>query len=423
MSTSPRPAKRVAAYRFWRRWLGPAVLAAAVSAAGGAHADDGILTWIVKSISSDEDGDIIQASTMRVPQAGTALVTGQRIATGGGQQMILTNGRDLVEIRPNTTVTIGDDDASTAASNVNLVNGTIHVEVGKRAPGKTFSIDAPYLIATVKGTQFDVSSSSDATAVAVTEGVVAVSADATGASIDVTVGNTAIVGRRNEDRPMLAPTRANGAPSTIETDKNIESASVNDGGDSGGSNSGGSNSGGSNSGGSNSGGSNSGGSDSGGSSGGSSSGGGLGGAVGDAADAVGGAVGGATGAVGGAVSGATGAVGDAVGGAVGDAVSGVGGAVGGAVSGVGGAVGGAVGGLGGAVGGLLGGGNARIDPSVIHPRCAFASAISVRKPCGGWPALRSAPASARSISSGSLLFIDRQLASARFQLVTSDPTG
>ena len=361
MRTSPRPVRRAASYGFWRRWLGPAVLAAAVSAAGGAHADDGILTWIVKSISSDEDGDIIQASAMRVPQVGTALVTGQRIATGGGQQMILTNGRDLVEIRPNTTVTIGDDDPSTSASNVNVVNGTIHVEVGKRAPGKTFSIDAPYLIATVKGTQFDVTSSSDATAVTVTEGVVAVSADASGASIDVTVGNTAIVGRRNADRPMLAPTRAGGAPSTIDTDNNIESASATDGSDGGGSNSGGnsggSNSGGSNSGGSGSGGSNSGGSNSGGSNGGS--GGGLGGAVGGAADAVGGAVGGATGAVGGAVSGATGAVGDAVGGAVGDAVSGVGGAVGGAVSGVGGAVGGAVGGLGGAVGGLLGGGGNR----------------------------------------------------------------
>ena len=351
MRTSPRPAKRAAAYQFWRRLLGPAVLAAAVSAAGGAHADDGILTWIVKSIS-EPDG-VIQASAMRVPREGTALVTGQQVTTGGGQQMILTNGRDLIEIRPNSTVTIGDDDASTAASNVNLINGTIHVEVGKRAPGKTFSIDAPYLVATVKGTQFDVTSSSDATAVAVTEGVVAVSADASGASVDVTVGNTAIVGRRNADKPMLAPTRANGAPSKISTDKNIESASVNDGGDSGGSNSGGSNSGGSNSGGSDSGGSNSGGSNSGGSSGGS--GGGLGGAVGDAADAVGGAVGGAADAVGGAVSGATGAVGDAVGGAVGGAVSGVGGAVGGAVSGVGGAVGGAVGGVGGAVGGLLGG--------------------------------------------------------------------
>ena len=349
MRTSPRHANRAAAYRFWRRWLGPAVLAAAVSAAGGAHAEDSVLTWIVKSISSNEDGDIIKASTLQVPQKGTALVTGQRISTGAGQHMVLVNGRDLVEIMPNSTVSIGDDDASTAEANVDLINGTIHVEVGKRAPGKTFSIEAPYLIATVKGTQFDVSSSSAQSKVSVTEGTVAVAASASGTSVDVTVGNTAVV-RRNADKPMLAPTHAGSTPSSIEVDKNIESASADDGDSAGGSNSGGSDSGGSNSGGSNSGGSNSG-------SGGSSSGsGGIGGAVGDATGAVGGAVGGAADAVGGAVSGATGALGGAVGGPVGDAVSGLGGAVGGAVSGVGGAVGGAVGGLGGAVGGLLGGG-------------------------------------------------------------------
>jgi hypothetical protein len=348
---SLRPARRAAINRFWRRWLGPAVLAAAVSAAGGAHADDSVLTWIVKMVSSDEDGAVIRASAMRVPQEGTPLVAGQQISTGAKQHMVLVNGRDLVEIMPNTTVTIGDDDASTPTANVDLVNGTIHVEVDKRAPGKTFSIDAPYLVATVKGTQFDVSSSSSASIVAVTEGVVAVSADATGASVDVTVGSKAVV-RRNDDKPTLSAIKASGTPSTIETDKNIESASAADGGG----NSDGSGSNGSNSGGSNSGGSNSGGSDSGGSqSGDSKSGGSVGGAVGDAAGAVGGAVGSAADAVGGAVSDATGAVGGAVGGPVGGAVSGVGGAVGGAVGGVGGAVGGAVGGLGGALGGALGG--------------------------------------------------------------------
>jgi len=340
MRSSPRPANRAAAYRFWRRWLGPAVLAAAVSAAGGAHADDGVLTWIVKMVSDDDDG-IVQASAMRVPQEGTALVTGQQISTGAKQQMILVHGRDLVEIKPNSTIVIGDDDAATSTANVGLINGTIHVQVGKRSPGTTFSIDAPYLIATVKGTQFDVTSSSSESRVSVTEGVVAVSADASGTSVDVTVGNTAIV-RRNADQPILAPTKASSTPSTIEVDKNIESAST-DNGDAGGSNSGGSNSGGSNSGGSNSSGSNSGS-------------GGVGGAVGGATGAVGDAVGGAADAVGDAVSGATGALGGAVGGPVGGAVAGVGGAVGGAVSGVGGAAGGAVGGVGGAVGGLLGGG-------------------------------------------------------------------
>jgi hypothetical protein len=355
MRTSTRLTSRAAAYGFWRRCLGPVVLAAAVSAAGGAHADDSVLTWIVKSISSDEDGDIIQASAMRVPQVGTALVTGQQIATGAGQHMVLVNGRDLVEIKPNSTLIIGDDDASTPEANVSLVNGAIHVEVGKRAPGKTFAVDAPYLVATVKGTQFEVNSSSAQTSVAVSEGVVAVSSDTSGASVDVTAGKTAVVGRRNADKPKVSPTTAGGTPSTIDTDTTTESASADDGGNSGGSDSGsggGSDSGGSNSGGSDSGGSGSGGSNSGGS---SSDSGGLGGAVGDATGAVGGAVGGVADGVGDAVGGATGALGDAVGGPVGDAVSGLGGAVGGAVGGVGGAVGGAVGGLGGAVGGLLGG--------------------------------------------------------------------
>ncbi len=329
MRSSPRLTNRSAVYRFWRRWLGPAVLAAAVSAAGGAHADDSFLSWIVKSIS-DDDGSVIRASTMRTPQKGDALVTGQQISTGAKQQMILVHGRDLVEIKPNSTIVIGDDDAATSTANVGLINGTIHVRVGKRSPGTTFLIDAPYLVATVKGTQFDVTSSSSESRVSVTEGVVAVSADASGASVDVTVGNTAVV-RRNADKPTVAPTKASGTPSTIEVDKNIESASTDDG-DAGGSNAGGSNSGGSKSGGSDSGGS-------------SSGSGGIGGAVGGATGAVGDAVGGAADAVGDAVSGATGALGGAVGGPVG-----------GAVSGVGGAVGDAVGGVGGAVGGLLGGG-------------------------------------------------------------------
>ena len=177
-----------------RRWCGSALfIAASLSMVlpGSARAEDGVLTWIVKSISSNEDGSIIPAAAMQVPQAGTALATGQRISTGAGQHMVLVNGRDLVEVRPSTVVTIGDDDVTTPDANVDLVTGTIHVEVGKRAPGRTFSVGAPYLVATVKGTQFDVSTSPGASAVSVTEDVVAVSSLAGGQSIDVTAGTTA----------------------------------------------------------------------------------------------------------------------------------------------------------------------------------------------------------------------------------------
>jgi uncharacterized membrane protein YgcG len=348
MPTPQNLAYRAPAGGLLPRWLGPVLLVAAVTVAGtlntGARAEDSILTWIVKSVSSNEDGDIIAASAMRTPQVGSALTTGQQISTGAGQRMVLVNGRDLLEVSPNTTFSIGDNDAATADANVDLVSGAIHVEVGKRTPGQTFSIGAPYLVATVKGTKFDVNASSVATAVSVTEGVVAVSAGLTGASVDVTAGNTASVSRRSPGAPTLAPTRASGAPSTIGDDGNLKSASAKTGsggdGSGGGGSSGGGSSGGGSSGGGDSGGGDSGGSDSGGSSSGGGSGSGLGGAVG-------GAVSGASGAVGGAVSGVSGAVGGAIGGSVGGAISGVGGAVGGAVGGVGGAVGGALGGLGG----------------------------------------------------------------------------
>jgi hypothetical protein len=351
--------------RFAQRWLGPALFALSLGAANNAHADDGILTWIVKSISSNEDGEIIRAAARQVPQVGTALATGQQISTSAGQHMVLVNGRDLVEIQPNTTLTIGDSDSATPDANLDLLSGTVHVEVGKRTPDQTFSVGARYLVATVKGTSFAVNTSSFASEVSVTEGVVGVSSLASGQSVDVTAGGSAKVERGASGAPSLSlpPAGPTPAPSSTETPTNVEHASATSGddyGSSGGVNSGGSDSGGSggaDSGGSSSDGSGSGGSDTGGSDSGSSDsgGGGLGGAVGGAAGAVGAAVGGAADAVGGAVGGATGAVGGAVGGSLGGAVSDVGGAVGGAVGGLGGAVGGAVGGLGKGVGGLLGG--------------------------------------------------------------------
>ena len=344
--------------RLVRRWLAPVLLAFAMTP-GGARADDGILTWIVQSISFNEDGDVMPASAMQVPQVGTALATGQQISTAGGQHMVLVNGRDLVEIKANSTVVIGDDDAATSAANLNLVTGTVHVEVGKRAPGKTFSVGAPYLVATVKGTQFDVSTSSAGSAVSVTEGVVSVSSRRGGNGVDVTPGKTASVKRGAKEAPSVAPTPAGSAPGTVRsatTDtqnapaKTREVASARD------SNSGSSKSGGSDSGGSDGSGSDSGGSGSGGSTGkdsdsSSSGGSSSGGSVGGTADAVGGAVSDTTDKVGDAVSGTTKDVGGAVGGTLGDTVAGVGDAVDSTVSSLGDAVGGVVGGIGGALGG------------------------------------------------------------------------
>jgi hypothetical protein len=344
MSISPRLA---------RRWLAP-VLLAFMTTAGGSSANDGILTWIVQSISFNEDGDVIPASAMQVPQVGTALATGQQISTSAGQHMVLVNGRDLVEIKANSTVVIGDDDAATPTANLNLVTGTVHVEVGKRAPGKTFTVGAPYLVATVKGTQFDVTTSSAGSTVSVREGVVGVSSTHGGDGVDVTPGNTASVKRGVKEAPSVAPTSAESAPGNAPsaTDTQSARAKARDTASTRGSDakSGGSDSGGSA--GSDTGGSDSSGSGSGEKDADSSS---SGGAVGDSADAVGGAVSDTTDKVGDAVSGTTDTLGGAVGGSLGDTVSGVGDAVDGTVSGVGDTVGTVVDGVGGLLGGALDG--------------------------------------------------------------------
>jgi hypothetical protein len=342
------------------RPLWPVVLIVGAFAAGSpAQSEDGFLNWIVKSVTADEEGALIEAS-LGTPQAGDTLTQGQHISTGPDQQMVLTNGRDLVTLNPGTSVEIGDNDSTTDEANLELKSGTVHVKAGKRTPGHTFSVETAYLVATVKGTQFDVSTSSEISAVSVAEGVVGDQATTTHQEIDVTPGKTAIVDRLTRDLPSLIDSPVGGAAAVVgdegtETASNTDSAGVSGTGDIGSSDSsGGSSSGDGSSGGSSGGGSSSDGSSGSGSGGGGSTG-GIGGAVGAAGGAVGGAVSDASDAVGGAVSGATGAIGGAVGGSVGGAVSGVGGAVGGAVSGVGGAVGGVVGGLGGALGGALGG--------------------------------------------------------------------
>lgn len=324
------------------RPLWPVILILGAFTAGApAQSEDGFLNWIVKSVTADEEGAVIEAA-LGTPQAGDTLLQGQRISTGPGEQMVLTNGRDLVTLNPGTSVEIGDNDSTTDKANLELKSGTVHVKAGKRTPGHTFSVEAAYLVATVKGTQFDVSTSSEVSAVSVTEGVVGVQAITTHQEIDVTPGKTAIVGRLTTDVPQLVDTPVGGAAGivgddTSETASNIDEATGLPTGDLG---IGGLGSGGTAE-----------------SAGGASSdaGGAVGGAVSGASDAVGGAVSGAGDAVGGAVSGATGAVGGAVGGTVGGAVSDVGAAAGGAVSDVGDTVGGAVGDVGGAVGGAVGG--------------------------------------------------------------------
>ncbi len=236
---------------------------------------EGTLDWVVSAITGQGPA-IEQVAISGELARGSVVQPSEQVSTGDGERVVLTHGQDVLELQPNTTVAIGGAGPTGMATVVKLIDGTVHVKVGKRAPGRTFSVETRFLVATVKGTEFDVTADDDAAAVSVSEGTVAVQSAGGSRAVDVTPGRTAVASADDEDAtPDLEATPAGGAPeaakaagkakagnSTSEgTAKgNSDSSSSGNGqGNSDGSNGGGSNGGGSNGGGNSGGGSSNGG--------------------------------------------------------------------------------------------------------------------------------------------------------------------
>ena len=129
------------------------------------------------------------------------------IVTKGGETRVLRLGRDILELYPSTAVAIEQTGPDTS---VRLITGTVRVTVAKRKKGQAFNVRTLLLVATVKGTEFEVSATGNGSAVSVYEGRVAVKATGRVGGIDVTPGKTATV-TSAEDAPALGPTPAGGA--------------------------------------------------------------------------------------------------------------------------------------------------------------------------------------------------------------------
>ena len=129
------------------------------------------------------------------------------IATKSGERRVLHLGRDILELYPSTAITIEESGPHTS---VRLISGTVRVIAAKRKKGQAFSVRTLMLVATVKGTEFEVSATRKGSAVSVYEGRVAVKATGRIGGIDVTPGKTATVASA-KDAPALGPTPTGGA--------------------------------------------------------------------------------------------------------------------------------------------------------------------------------------------------------------------
>jgi hypothetical protein len=134
-----KPAPSVSASSRGRLLRGLAVLMATSCLVAPSRAE-GTLDWIVSAITGRSPA-IEQAAISGELSRGSVVQPSDQISTGDGERVVLTHGQDVLELQPNTTVAIGGAGPNGMATVVKLIDGTVHVKVGKRAPGRTFSVE------------------------------------------------------------------------------------------------------------------------------------------------------------------------------------------------------------------------------------------------------------------------------------------
>ena len=171
-----------------------------------------VWTSVVTTFATDEEEDL--ASEASAPDLTMLLKDGDRVTTGSQGRTVATNGNDLLRLEPKTTITVGEPTPPTTI--IELLNGTLHVKAGERQDGDTLSIETDYLVATVKGTEFVVTTTDSGAAVTVTEGVVSVRSIRSNMALDVTPGHTAIVSSVHGSLPTIVATPGAGGMAALD---------------------------------------------------------------------------------------------------------------------------------------------------------------------------------------------------------------
>jgi hypothetical protein len=167
----------------------------------------------VISIATDAENDPVPSpASINV----TTLKPGQNVVTGSEDHTVMTSGHDMLRLGPQSAIMVRGEEEKGPASVIELLYGTLRVKAAKRTDGEALSIETPALVATVKGTEFEVVALDHGTAVAVTEGLVSVRSTRSGEAIDVTPGHTAVVSAVHGVLPTMVATPPDGASGAID---------------------------------------------------------------------------------------------------------------------------------------------------------------------------------------------------------------
>jgi hypothetical protein len=133
------------------------------------------------------------ATTEGLPEVGTRVSAGTRIATAKGQFMYIQDGRSQVKISAASTVTINDTKPATDGPYLDLASGSLQVKPIDGKPAETMAVNTPHVVVIVHGGTVAITASPEQSLIYVSEGVATVASIATGDSKVVSAYKMAVV--------------------------------------------------------------------------------------------------------------------------------------------------------------------------------------------------------------------------------------
>ena len=160
------------------------------TAGGTLSTDDN--RWQIVSVSGDTASWRLGEGPWQVATVGDILLPRSELRLGMGATAVMDSGGDRIVVAENSEIAVPEQPAGSRVKRIMQSLGTMLLRIETREKGG-FHVKTPYLVATVKGTQFGVTVNEGGASVSVTEGVVGVDAGDGSPEADVTPGQTASV--------------------------------------------------------------------------------------------------------------------------------------------------------------------------------------------------------------------------------------
>ena len=159
-------------------------------------------SWLAAAVEGDVHHSSPFSTAWQYIAVGDRLDPGSRVRTGTDGRLTIIRGRDTVVVDPNSEVIVSGDPDNPPNRIIQSL-GWLLFDMETRE-SRSFSVETPLLVATIKGTRFVVFVSSGETTVTVEEGTVEVTRPATGENVLLEPGMTARVSAEDGELEVTA---------------------------------------------------------------------------------------------------------------------------------------------------------------------------------------------------------------------------